>query len=164
MQPISAMPFNSPYPQTPDVVLEEQFPMDSLLEAPMVPIENGPDPRFCDNLIPYINPQELERIAQALTLSITNDEKDRQKWLRILTQGIEQLGIGIDRAPSTNTGKDSDLYATTFLTECLKITCKIFSTIFPGYNFSDTQINGDHSEELFERAKRNKDFFNFYTN
>lgn len=128
------------------------------------PRPQGPDPRFNDNILRFIHPGEAERIGQHLTKSITSDENDRNKWLRILTQGITQLGLGGERAPSTDVGKDTDLYAATFLTECLKITCKLFSTLFPSKDFAETKIYGFVTQAIEDQAYRTGEFFNFYTN
>lgn len=124
----------------------------------------APDPRFHENILRFIHPGEAERIGAHLTKSIASDESDRNKWLRILTDGITQLGLGGERAPSTDVGKDTDLYAATFLTECLKITCKLFSTLFPSKDFAETKIYGFINQMIEDQAYRTGEFFNFYTN
>jgi hypothetical protein len=147
----------------PDHVLNNSYPVVD----PFVANQNNfqaPDPRFNENILPYIHPGEAERIGQRLTKSIAADESDRNKWLRILTQGITQLGLGGDRSPSTDSGKDTDLYAATFLTECLKITCKLFSTLFPSKDFAETKIYGFVNQMIEDQAYRTGEFFNFYTN
>lgn len=152
-----------PFAFTKQIGFEEAFGEPDLINT-FMPDQMAPDPRFNDNLVNYINDGELQRIGNLLTESIESDDRDRQKWLRIITQGIEQLGLGIERAPSTNSGKDTDLYATTFLTECLKITCKLFSIFFPGRKFAETQIYGYVNEMLENQAYRTGEFFDYYTN
>ena len=124
----------------------------------------SPDPSFHHNLIPYITESELKRIGNYLSTSIKSDDEDRKKWLRILTQGIEQLGLGMERSPSIGSDRDTDLYATTFLTECLKITSKLFSIFFPSREFSQTKIYGYVNKMIEDQAYRNCEFFHYYTN
>lgn len=142
---------------------EMQFGEPDLLNVPYAQ-GMGPDPLFHANLVPYIDDAELERIGNLLSESIASDDRDRRKWLTILTQGIEQLGIGVERAPSTGSNKDADLFATTFLTECLKITCKLFSIFFPGRKFAETKIYGYVNREIEDQAYRNSEYFDYYTN
>lgn len=142
---------------------EMQFSEPDLINVPMVQ-GMSPDLQFNKNIIDHISDNELQRIGEHLTNSINSDDTDRQKWLRILTQGIEQLGLGVERAPSTNSGKDTDLYATTLLTECLKITCKLFSIFFPGRKFAETKIYGYVNKAIEDKSYRCSEFFDYYTN
>lgn len=160
---INSNAFSSPFAQNDQLGYEMAFSEPDLINVPNVQGQ-GPDPRFKLNLIDHISDSELERIGNYLTESIASDDRDRQKWLRILTQGIEQLGIGIDRPSSTNASKDTDLYATTFLTECLKISCKLFSIFFPGRKFSETKIYGFTNKDIEDQAYRTGEFFDYYTN
>lgn len=155
--------FQTQFAPTNDIAYEQMLGEPNIISVPFVP-QMGPDPRFNSNLLDHISNSEIERIGNHLTESISSDDRDREKWLRILTQGIEQLGIGIDKPSSTSSGKDTDLYATTFLTECLKITCKLFSIFFPGRKFAETKIYGFVNKAIEDQAFRVSEFFDYYTN
>lgn len=155
--------FQTQYPPSPQQNFEMQFAEPDLINVPMA-YGMSPDPRFSENIINYISDGELNRIGSYLSESINSDDNDRQKWLRILTQGIEQLGLGVERASSANSPKDTDLFATTFLTECLKITCKLFSIFFPGRKFAETKIYGFINKAIEDQSYRCSEFFDYYTN
>jgi hypothetical protein len=155
--------FQTPFQPTQQLGYETQFGEPDLLNVPMVQ-GMAPDHRFNENIINHVSDGELNRIGEYLTNSINSDDTDRQKWLRILTQGIEQLGLGVERASSTSGGKDTDLYATTLLTECLKITCKLFSIFFPGRKFAETKIYGYVNKAIEDKSYRCSEFFDYYTN
>lgn len=159
----SSSSFDTSYNPTQQLDYEMEFGQQDLIN---IPGAQGmqPDPRFHANLVEFIHEGELERIGNKLTEQISSDDRDRVKWLQILTQGIEQLGIGVERARSTGSNKDADLYATTFLTECLKITCKLFSIFFPGRKFAETKIYGYVNKAIEEQSFRCSEFFDYYTN
>jgi hypothetical protein len=119
------------------------------------------DPRFHENLAHYLNEGDLQRIGSELTDAIDNDDSGRQKWLRVITDGIDYLGIGGDRAKSVYTAKSSDIFAPTLLKATLHAAAEIYTNIFPASGFAETEVLGIISEDVEQHAARVKDQFNY---
>ena len=119
------------------------------------------DPRFHENLAHYLSEGDLQRIGSDLTEAIENDDSARQKWLRVITDGIDYLGIGGDRGRAAYSTKSTDIFAPTLLKATLHAAAEIYTNIFPASGFAETEAMGIVSEEVEEHAARVKDQFNY---
>lgn len=119
------------------------------------------DPRFHENLAKYLGDGDLQMIGQDLTDAIENDDEARQPWLRVVTEGIEYLGIGNSRGRSAYSSKSDDLFAPTLLKSALQATAEIHSNIFPSSGFVQTECLGIADEEQEEHAERVKEMMNY---
>src|SRR5580692_4275078 len=115
------------YPGDKDAGYEEQLDDDLALDMPDGSAQS--DDRFHHNLAKYLSDGELQMIGSDLTDAIENDDEARQSWLRVVTEGIEYLGIGNTRTKSAYTGKSDDLFAPTLLKAALHATAEIHSNI-----------------------------------
>lgn len=123
---------------------------------------NTNDPNFAHNLCQYMDDSELSRIGTQITDGIQKDIDDRQNWVRVLTEGIDYLGIGGHRTRTSTATKNTDIYSTTLMTIGMRVTCKIHSTLFPAGDFIDVTIAGQETEEQTDRATRIAAYFNYY--
>lgn len=119
------------------------------------------DEKFHHNLAKYLSDGELQVIGSDLTESIENDDQSRQPWLRVVTEGIEYLGIGNNRTRSPYSGKSDSLFAPTLLKSALNATAEIHSAIFPSSGFVQTECLGIVNEQQEEHSQRINEMMNF---
>ncbi len=119
------------------------------------------DPRFHENLAKYLGDGDLQMIGSDLKDAIENDDEARQPWLRIVTEGIEYLGIGNTRNRSSYSGKSDDLFAPTLLKAALHATAEIHSNIFPSSGFVQTECLGVVDEKQEQHSERVKEMMNY---
>jgi len=151
---------NTAFPGNMDAGYEEQLGDNSVLNIPDEGLLTS-DPKFHHNLARYLSDGELQMIGSDLTDAIENDDQARQSWLRIVTEGIEYLGIGNTRSKSAYSGKSDDLFAPTLLKSALHATAEIHSNIFPSSGFVQTECLGMVDEELENHAERVKEMMNY---
>ncbi len=145
------------YPGNIQAGYEEQMSDPAIINT----FDSASDPRFHENLAHYLNEGDLQRIGSDLTDAIENDDSARQKWLRVITDGIDYLGIGGDRSKSVYTAKATDIFAPTLLKATLHAAAEIYTNLFPASGFAETEAMGIVSEEVEEHAARVKDQFNY---
>lgn len=151
------------YPGNEQAGYEEQlgdFSIDAIPDEGIL----SSDPRFHENLANYLDEGILRRIGSDLTEAIENDDSARQKWLRVITDGIDYLGIGGDRAKSVYTAKSSDIFAPTLLKATLNAAAEIYTNLFPASGFAQAEVLGVVGEDMEEHAERVKMMFNFVLN
>ena len=152
----------TPYPGQPQAGYERLFRDQNIYN---IPANNqfASDPKFKHNLAFYLGDHELHRIGDQLSESIQADDDDRQKWIKIISDGVDYLGIGGEKGRSTYSPRNSDIYAPTLLNVAMKVTSKIHATMFPSNGFVEMEIVGVHNEEREDRAYRIKQFMNYAT-
>jgi hypothetical protein len=151
-----AASMRTPFPGNEQAGYEEQMSDPAIIDMP-----DNSDPRFYENLAHYLNEGDLQRIGSELTDAIENDDSARQKWLRVITEGIDYLGIGGDRAKSVYTAKSSDIFAPTLLKATLHAAAEIYTNLFPASGFAETEVLGVVTEDMEEHAARVKEQFNY---
>lgn len=158
--PLQQASQQTPYPGNEAEGYAEQFGDNTVLNIPDEGLLST-DPRFHENLAKYLSDGELQMIGHDLTEAIENDDEARQPWLRVVTEGIEYLGIGNTRNRSAYSGKSDDIFAPTLLKSALQATAEIHSNIFPSSGFVQTECLGIVSEEEEEHATRVKEMMNY---
>ena len=152
----------TPFPGEPMENYAEYFGDPMAQQVPDEGQFTARDPNFSHNLCQYIGDSELSRIGTQLTDGIQKDIDDRQNWIRVLTEGIDYLGIGGHRTRTSMSTRNTDIYSSTLMSIGMRVTCKIHSTLFPSGDFIDTTITGMQTEELVDRAMRISAYFNYY--
>jgi hypothetical protein len=124
------------------------------------------DPKFNHNLAFYLSEGTLNRIGADLTQLIALDDTARQRWLRVIIDGLDYLGIGADPYNKTRGGyssRSTDIYASTLMKNVLHSTAELFSSLFPASGFIETEVLGIITEQQENHAARIKDFMNYMT-
>lgn len=123
-------------------------------EMPYMPGQSN----FRQNLAFKSDEGLLRRLGSHLSDAIDLDNKSRDKWLRIVSDGIDYLGMGGDKSKASN-----DIYASTLLNVILNSTSELHSAIFQSGGFVETEIFGNPDPEKEDRAIRIKEFFHYMT-
>lgn len=163
MNPLQQASQQTAYPGNDNAGMMEQLGDDNVRDIPDQGLFTS-DPRFHENLAKYMSDGDLQMIGSDLTDSIKNDDEARQPWLRVVTEGIEYLGIGNNRNRSAYSGKSDDLFAPTLLKSALQATAEIHTNIFPSSGFVQTECLGVVGEEEENHASRIKEMMNFTLN
>lgn len=157
--PLYAASLQTPFPGDEQAGYMEELGDPGIVDFPYIP-ENT-DTRFYHNLAHYLSEGELARIGNHLSEAIQTDDDARQKWLRIVRDAIDYLGIGSDRAKGGNYSKSADIYAPTLLKLTAMNSAKLHSNLFPSENFVDCKTWGTASQDTEDQAYRMKEFANY---
>jgi hypothetical protein len=157
--PLYAASLQTPFPGNEQAGYMEELGDPRIIDFPLQP--DTRDPRFYHNLAHYLSEGELSRIGTHLTEAIQSDDDGRQKWLRIVRDAIDYLGIGSDRAKGGNYSKSADIYAPTLLKITAYNASKLHSNLFPSENFVDCKTWGTATQDIEDQAYRMKEFANY---
>lgn len=127
-----------------------------------IPVNQNEDP-FYRNLVYELDPSEVAQLGNDLSEQIDNDEKSRERWTKMMCDGIDYLGLGGERSKVAYGPRNNDIYASTLLNVILNSAAQIYTQIFPSGGIGDTEIFGNTTPELEDRAERNKLFFDYAT-
>jgi len=157
--PLYAASLQTPFPGDEQAGYMEELGDPRIVNFPYQP--DARDSRFYHNLAHYLSDGELSRIGAHLTEAIQSDDDARQKWLRIVRDAIDYLGIGSDRAKGGNYSKSADIYAPTLLKITAHNAAKLHSNLFPSENFVDCKTWGTADQNAEDQAYRMKEFANY---
>lgn len=118
------------------------------------------DPGFYDNLAIYMDPSDLTAISQDVLEGYNVDEASREKHLRELTEGIDQLGLNDDSVQTPFEG-GCTVFHPLIMENAVKIQAKAEGELLPARGPVRTQILGTSTEELEKQAYRVKRHMNY---
>ena len=157
--PLYAASLQTPFPGDEQAGYMEELGDPRIVNFPYQP--DARDSRFYHNLAHYLSDGELSRIGAHLTEAIQSDDDARQKWLRIVRDAIDYLGIGSDRAKGGNYSKSADIYAPTLLKITAHNAAKLHSNLVPSEIFVDCKTWGTADQNAEDQAYRMKEFANY---
>lgn len=124
------------------------------------PYESG----FYENLVPTIDPDDLDDIAQEVIDGFEADKESRSEWDDTVVQGIENLGLRYEELSEPFEGACAATHPV-ILENAVKFQAKASSELLPPSGPVKTQVLGEHQgeelEDLQRRATRVKRILNY---
>jgi hypothetical protein len=152
-------------PSSVEVMGEESLPefeidIDELDETEDLEAEEAPEIEHFDNLVKYIDPDELNKIGQQVIEGMQADEESRQEWVDTVENGLKMLGLKIEELNEPFEGACGAFHPL-ILESAVKFQSKASLELFPAEGPVKTQIVGKSSAEKEEKASRIKNFLNY---
>ena len=122
--------------------------------------EANPSKGHFANLIYEIDPSDLGRIGTELLQAINDDDASRDMWKQNLKEGISALGWQLEDMSSKFKGA-CGVYSTAYLEGFLNLRSIITNELLRREGPCETEILGEPSEEIEDRAMRVKDWMNY---
>lgn len=153
--------FQTPYPRNKDAGFEEMFGDPRVVNNPYLAPHRTRN--FYRNIAHELRDHELRKIGNQLSEGIQTDDDARGKWLRIVRECIDYLGLGNDRAKSGQGAgqRSTDIYAPTLLRLAVYNTSKLHANLFPADGLVECKTFGLTSDEVEDQADRMKEFANY---
>ena len=120
-----------------------------------------PTPEFQENLALFMDESALNALAEQVIEWKEADENSRADWYSTLTQGLELLGLSI-RDRNTPFQNATGIVDTLMLEAVLRNQAQTCAELLPAAGPVKTQIIGDVTEEVTQRASRVGAWMNFY--
>lgn len=120
------------------------------------------DTNFSANLAETLDAFTLNTIASDLIELIDRDKKAREKRDELQEEGIRRTGLG-DDAPGGADFSGATRVVHPILAEgCVDFSARGIKELFPANGPVKTRINGQTNEASLDKARRKRDFLNFY--
>ena len=117
---------------------------------------------FSANLAETLDTFTLNSIATSLLELIEKDEEARKERDKQQEEGIRRTGLG-DDAPGGATFDGASKVVHPALAEgCVDFSARAIKELFPANGPVRTRVNGQDNEQLLDKARRKRDFLNFY--
>ena len=113
-----------------------------------------------ENLVKYIDEDELERLSSLVIDGLQEDEDSRADWLEVAKKGFQNLGMKLEELNEPFEGACSATHPI-ILESAVKFQSKATSEILPSNGPVKTKVLGLKTEEKIGKAKRVKDFMNY---
>jgi len=153
-------PSSSSMPSPPPPGITELDDGSVLVEDSSEAVVSSED--FYANLVPNLGDFELNSIASNLLDLIEKDKEARKARDLAQEEGIRRTGLG-DDAPGGATFDGASKIVHPVLAEgCVDFSARAIKELFPSNGPVRTKINGEVNESSLEKAKKKRDFLNFY--
>ena len=127
-----------------------------------LPEAEGAESSFSANLAETLDTFTLNTIATSLLELIEKDEEARKERDKQQEEGIRRTGLG-DDAPGGATFDGASKVVHPALAEgCVDFSARAIKELFPANGPVRTRVNGQDNESLLDKARRKRDFLNFY--
>lgn len=124
------------------------------------PTKELPDTNHFENLVSYLEEDELADIGQKVIEAYEADKESRQEWVDTIEKGLTLLGLKIEDNNDPFDGA-CGAYHPLILESAIKFQSKASLELFPPNGPVKTKIQGLENDDLQKRAKRVKDFLNY---
>ncbi len=118
------------------------------------------DNEFYENLVDYLNEEELAALGEQVVSSTQSDEDSRQEWMDTVTKGMGILGIGLEETSEPFEGACAAAHPL-ILESAVKFQAKAGSELLPPNGPVKTQILGNITREKEEQASRVREHMNW---
>lgn len=117
-------------------------------------------PHF-ENLVGYLDKSVLDAIGQEVIEGFNADEASRKEWEETIDSGLKNLGIKIEEVSDPFEGA-CGAHHPLILESSIKFQSKASLELFPPAGPVKTQIVGVETEEKQKKARRVKNYINYY--
>jgi len=143
--------------QNPDGSVDIDF-----LDSEIAEVEEDQITDHYDNLVFYLDDEELATLACEVLDSAEEDEASRRGHIEDLIKGIENLGLNDDNVSVPFEGACT-VYHPLIMENAVKIQAKAEGELLPAKGPVKTQILGKETEEKIDRARRVQRHMNWQT-
>ena len=124
--------------------------------------EGDLSPSHGDNLAETLDAFTLNTIASDLLELIEKDKKAREERDKQQEEGIRRTGLGADAPGGASFDGASKVVHPVIAEGCVDFSARTIKELFPANGPVKTKIIGEENEKTLEKAKRKRDFLNFY--
>ena len=129
---------------------------DELEQEPM------PEMDFDSNLVDFIDPTTLTKIASDLISSVDSDKQSRSEWEKTYTEGLEYLGMKFDEQRSQPFEGSSGVIHPILAEAVTQFQAQAYKEMLPAKGPVKTEIVGARTIETESQAARVQQFMNYY--
>lgn len=117
---------------------------------------------FSANLAETLDTFTLNQIASDLLELIDKDEEARKERDKQQEEGIRRTGLGDDAPGGATFDGASKVVHPAMAEGCVDFSARAIKELFPANGPVKTRINGQQHEQALDKARRKRDFLNFY--
>jgi hypothetical protein len=148
---------------TVDLGEQDQSNIQVLMPGEQMP-EPGEDGRpesiHKDNLVEYLEEEELVKISRDVLEFYEADKSSRDDWLRTYKQGLEYLGFSMEDRDRPFKGA-SGVFHPLMAEAVVRFQSNAIQEIFPAAGPVLTSVVGDETPDKIQQARRVKEEFNY---
>lgn len=149
-------------PMTPEaeaeLPIEVEIGPESDVEVEIIP--DPEPPAHSDNLVDFLEDEELTKIANDLLEGFEADENSRSDWLRQYIDGLDYLGFSTDDRTQPFKGA-SGIYHPVMTEAVVRFQSNAIMELFPAAGPVLTKIIGDETEQKYQQSIRVKEELNY---
>jgi len=122
--------------------------------------EDSEEPEFSENLIEYMESEDVEEIASDLIDGFKNDLESRKDWEATYKEGIQILGLKLEDVDYPFPGACA-AHHPMMLEAALQFQARAISELFPAGGPVKSKLMGTASPETLSQADRVRDYMNY---
>ena len=135
---------------------------DEILVGDEIEQEPMPEMDFDSNLVDFIDPLTLTKIASDLISSVDSDKQSRSEWEKTYTEGLEYLGMKFDEQRSQPFEGSSGVIHPILAEAVTQFQAQAYKEMLPAKGPVKTEIVGARTIETESQAERVQEFMNYY--
>ena len=135
---------------------------DEILVGDELEQEPMPEMDFDSNLVDFIDPTTLTKIASDLISSVDSDKQSRSEWEKTYTEGLEYLGMKFDEQRSQPFEGSSGVIHPILAEAVTQFQAQAYKEMLPAKGPVKTEIVGARTIETESQAARVQQFMNYY--
>ena len=140
------------------LVSEQEILVDGEIgmEAEMPPMD------FNSNLVDFINPIVLQKLASDLISSVESDKQSRSEWEKTYKDGLQYLGMKFDESRSQPFEGSSGVIHPILAEAVTQFQAQAYKEMLPAKGPVKTEIIGARTIDTENQAERIQEFMNYY--
>ena len=140
------------------LVSEQEILVDGEIgmEAEMPPMD------FNSNLVDFINPIVLQKLASDLISSVESDKQSRSEWEKTYKDGLQYLGMKFDESRSQPFEGSSGVIHPILAEAVTQFQAQAYKEMLPAKGPVKTEIIGTRTIDTENQAERIQEFMNYY--
>jgi len=140
------------------LISEESILIDDEIDAIDEPIATD----FNANLVEFISPSDLSKLADDVLSSIKSDKESRSEWEKTYTDGLKYLGMKFDDSRSQPFEGSTGVIHPILAESVTQFQAQAYKELLPAKGPVKTEVVGVRTPEVEMQAGRVQDFMNYY--
>ena len=140
------------------LISEESILIDDEIDAVDEPIATY----FNANLVEFISPSDLSKLADDVLSSIKSDKESRSEWEKTYTDGLKYLGMKFDDSRSQPFEGSTGVIHHILAESVTQFQAQAYKELLPAKGPVKTEVVGVRTPEVEMQAVRVQEFMNYY--
>jgi len=135
-----------------EILIGDELPLEQ--EMPMM--------NFNSNLVDFIDPMVMQKLASDLISSVESDKQSRSEWEKTYKDGLQYLGMKFDESRSQPFEGSSGVIHPILAEAVTQFQAQAYKEMLPAKGPVKTEIVGARTIDTENQAERVQEFMNYY--
>jgi hypothetical protein len=135
-----------------EILIGDELPLEQ--EMPMM--------NFNSNLVDFIDPMVMQKLASDLISSVESDKQSRSEWEKTYKDGLQYLGMKFDESRSQPFEGSSGVIHPILAEAVTQFQAQAYKEMLPAKGPVKTEIVGARTIDTENQAERIQEFMNYY--